>query len=217
MSVRLELIEEVEALHSIAERWQVLADEAGISPLFRGSRWLLSWWRAYQRQLGAEIYSFAIYDDDRLVGLAPCYRRRAKRSATRKVEEIRLIGDAGPRPPALGLLAEPGYEEQVGHAVADFLAARADQWDVVELQPLDDPSATRAHMVNRLSTHGRPMDSSSAGFSQRIELQAPGVATESQGFDSRASAYVGDAERTGSATATLKTRVGQSGRGESLH
>jgi hypothetical protein len=38
------------------------------------------------------------------------------------------------------------------------------------------------------------MDSSSAGFSQRIELQAPGVATESQGFDSRASAYVGDAE-----------------------
>jgi ribosomal protein S18 acetylase RimI-like enzyme len=204
MSVRLELIEEVEALHSIAERWQVLADEAGISPLFRGSRWLLSWWRAYQRQLGAEIFSFAIYEEDRLVGLAPCYRRRAKRSATGKVDEIRLMGDAGPRPPALGLLAEPGYEERVGHAVADYLVERADHWDVVELQPLDDPSLTRAYMVNRLSTHGRPMDSSSAGSSQRIELQAPGVATESQGLDSRASAYVGDSDQLRKGLAALR-------------
>ncbi len=204
MGIRLELIEEAEILHSLAERWQALADDAEISPLFRGPRWLLAWWRAYQRQLGAELYSLAIFEEERLVGLAPFYRRPGKRSAARKVDEIRLMGDAGPRPPALGLLAEPGYEEQVGHAIADHLAKHADDWDVVDLQPLEDPSQTRAYMVNRLVTHGRPMDSSSAGSSLRIEVQAPGVPGESQGVDGRASAYVGDAEKLRKGLAALR-------------
>jgi ribosomal protein S18 acetylase RimI-like enzyme len=203
MGIRLEVIEDVEALHTLAERWQTLADEAEISPLFRGSRWLLSWWRAYQRQLGAEVYSLAIFDEERLVGLAPLYRRRAKRTPSRRVEEIRLIGDAGPRPPALGLLAEPGYEERVGHAIADHLAEHAGDWDVVDLQPLDDPSRTRAHMVNRLSTHGRAMDSSSAGSAIRIELQSAGE-SESSRNDTRASAYVRDADQLRKGLAALR-------------
>lgn len=204
MGIGLEVIEEAEALHTLAERWQALADEAGVSPLFRGSRWLLSWWRAYQRQLGGEIYSLAIFDENRLVGLAPFYRRRAKRTPSRKVDEIRLIGDAGPRPPALGLLAEPGYEERVGHAIADHLAERAGDWDVVDLQPLEDPSQTRAHMVNRLSTHGRPMDSSSVGSAMRIELQAAGVELETSKEDARASAYVRDADQLRKGLAALR-------------
>tara|TARA_R110002096_G_scaffold44526_13_gene120595 strand:- start:200386 stop:202083 length:1698 start_codon:yes stop_codon:yes gene_type:complete len=190
MAIRLEVIDEAEALHAIADPWQAMADEAGISPLFRGPRWLLSWWRAYQRQLGAELYSLAVYDDGRLVGLAPFYKRAAKRSPTRKLEEIRLMGDAGPRPPALGILAVPGFEEKVGVALADHLIACAGDWDVIDLEPLEDPSEARAHLVGRLARKGRPVDSSSAGGVTRIELQATGSDDESNPKDARASAYV---------------------------
>ncbi len=204
MAIRLEVIEEVGALHTLAQSWQAIADEADISPLFRGPRWLLSWWRAYQRQLGAELYALAVFDDERLIGLAPFYKRRAKRSPTRKLEEIRLMGDAGPRPPALGVLAVPGFEDKVGVAFADHLSDCASEWDVIELEPLEDPSQTRAHMVSRLASKGRPVHSAAAGGVWRIELQAVGSETEETQVDSRASAYVGDTDSLRKGLATLR-------------
>ncbi len=204
MSIRLEVIEEVEALHALSEPWQVLADDAGTSPLFRGPRWLLAWWRAFQRQLDAQLYSLAIFDDQRLVGLAPFYVRQAKRSPTRKLEEIRLMGDAGPRPPELGLLAEPGYEEIVGNAIGDHLAQNASEWDILDLQPLEDPSKVRAFMVNRLSTKGRAMDSNQAGGVQRIELQGSGVESDAHSEQTRTSAYVRDPAQLRKGLATLR-------------
>ena len=204
MAIRLEVIDEVEALHGLAEAWQANADDAGVLPLFRGPRWLLAWWRAYQRQLGAELYTLAIFDDAELVGLAPFYRREARRSPSRSVVEIRLVGDAGPRPPALGILAKPGYQERVGNAIGDHLASHAADWDVVDLLPLDDPSATRAHMVNRLATRGRPMDSSSAGAAQRIELRAHSAEFETSEGDARAFAYIRDADQLRKGLAALR-------------
>lgn len=204
MAIRLEVIDEVEALYSLSTAWQALADEAGISPLFRGPRWLLSWWRAYQRQLGAELYTLAVFDDDALVGLAPLYRRQARRTSTRKLEEVRLMGDAGPRPPALGLLASPGYEERVGVAIADYLTERASEWDLIELMPLEDPSSTRAHMVNRFSTFERPMDSNSAGRTQRLELQAAGWEQTPAVQDKRAIAYQSDPDALRKGLAVLR-------------
>ncbi|MCP4445901.1 MAG: GNAT family N-acetyltransferase [Myxococcales bacterium] len=204
MAIRLEVIEEAEALHSLANDWQEMADEAGVSPLFRGPRWLLSWWRAYQRQLGAELFLLAVYDDDRLVGLAPFYKRHAKRSPSRKLEEVRLMGDAGPRPPTLGILAAPGYEEKVGVALADYLASHAGDWDVLDLEPLEEPEPARAHMVSRLASKGRPVDSSSAGGVWRIELQATGSDEEETPRDKRASAYVGEAGKLRKGLAILR-------------
>ncbi len=204
MAIRLEVIDDVEALYSLAGAWQALADQAGISPLFRGPRWLLSWFRAYQRQLGAELCTLAVFDGDALVGLAPLYKRQARRSSGRKLEEVRLMGDAGPRPPALGLLAAPGYEESVGVALADHLSAKSSEWDVIELMPLEDPSPTRAHMVNRLSSLGRPIDSSSAGGSQRLELNAAGWENEPSVQDKRATAYQCDADALRKGLAVLR-------------
>lgn len=204
MSVRLEVIEDVEALHTIAEAWQQLASSDSSSSLFRGPRWLLAWWRAYQRQLAAEMYSLAVFDGERLVGLAPFYRRHSSSSATRKLLEIRLMGDAGPRPPELGLLAASGYEERVGNAFGNHLASCADEWDLLDLQPLEDPSKVRAFMVNRLSTKGRPMDSSRASSIHRIELAAAGVVAGHKEEDSRASAYVRDPDQLRKGLATLR-------------
>jgi len=204
MAIRLEVIDEAEALHTISEEWQAMADDAGISPLFRGPRWLLSWWRAYQRQLGAELFSLVVYDDEKLVGLAPFYKRHAKRSPTRRLEEIRLMGDAGPRPPTLGILAAAGFEEKVGVALADYLVAQSGDWDIIDLEPLEDPSEARAHFVGRLARKGRPVDSSSAGGATRIELQATGSEEEDSPTDPRASAYVDEAAHLRKGLATLK-------------
>ena len=44
-----------------------------------------------------------------------------------------MIGDAGPRPPALDLLARAGWEDRAGTALARKLIDESATWDLLEL------------------------------------------------------------------------------------
>lgn len=193
MALRFSLVDDVTGLHALEERWSALAAAGGPGALFRSPRWLLAWWHSYHRQLGAELYTFVGFAGDELVAIAPFYRRTAKLSPGVKAREIRLLGDAGPRPPALGLLVEPGHEEAVGNALAAELEATSADWDVLDLQPLQEPSRARAYMANALATAGRAIDSSEAGGARRVELAVAGIDPTSDAVDERHSAYVAEA------------------------
>jgi hypothetical protein len=85
--------------------------------------------------------------------------------------EIRMIGDAGPRPPSLDLLSRPGWEDRAGAAFARKLIDDAPTWDLIELEPLADPSRVRANLVQRLAPAGFAVESSTtAGGASRIAL-----------------------------------------------
>ena len=93
-----------------------------------------------------------------------------------------MMGDAGPRPPSLDLLARPGWEDRAGAAFARTLIEDAASWDVIDLEPLADPSRVRANLVQRLGARGFTVESApSAGGASRIALAlAPADATDAQ-------------------------------------
>jgi len=181
-------ITSVAGLKEIAGEWAELARRAGGS-LFRGPEWLLPWWHEYHRVLAAELRVEIATDGGRLVALAPFYARVGKRRPGLKLKEIRLLGDAGPRPPALDLLVEPGYEEEVGAQLAERLGASADEWDVIDLQPLQEPSRARAFMTNRLGAAGFQVESGEAGTSRRLALTVPGAEASAALPDARVRRY----------------------------
>jgi GNAT superfamily N-acetyltransferase len=155
--------------------WRAL----GSGGLFRGPDWLIPWWQAYHATLAAElnvIVGRATGSDasgvaaGELVCLAPLYRRTVK-VAMLDTRELRMIGDAGPRPPALDLLARPGWEDRAGTAIAKKLIDEAATWDLIDLEPLADPSQVRAYLIQRLAPLGFTVESSpSAGGATRIAL-----------------------------------------------
>ncbi|HWM84901.1 MAG TPA: hypothetical protein VNO33_03660, partial [Kofleriaceae bacterium] len=155
MSLELRTITGLAGLKEVAEPWRELTGRSAGGPsIFRTPSWLMPWWHAYQRGLGAELRVVAGFAEDRLVALAPFYIRVGRRGPRLKLKEIRLLGDAGPRPPALDLLVEPAFEEEFGSKLAAELTATAAEWDVIDLQPLQEPSRARAFMTNGLSTAG---------------------------------------------------------------
>jgi ribosomal protein S18 acetylase RimI-like enzyme len=175
VSLELRTITGVAGLKAIAEPWTQLAESAGGGSLFRGPTWLLPWWHAYHRVLVAELRVLAGFEDGRLVALAPFYSRVGRRGARLKLSEIRLLGDAGPRPPALDLLVEPSFEEEFGSRLADYLTRAASDWDVIDLQPLQEPSRARAFMTNGLATSGFTTESAEASGARRLVLSVPGL------------------------------------------
>ncbi|MEZ4404053.1 MAG: GNAT family N-acetyltransferase [Kofleriaceae bacterium] len=165
-------------LRELAPAWRALAQAGGAGALFRGPEWLLPWWRAYREVLGAQLHVMVGHLDGELVCLAPWYLRTNQR-ALPKVEELRMMGDAGPRPPALDILCQPGLEDRAGTQLARAIALLGKTWDVIDLEPMADPSRVRAHFVARLGSSGFTVESApAAGGARRIALGLARAATE---------------------------------------
>jgi GNAT superfamily N-acetyltransferase len=180
MSIEVTIVRDAEQLVAIEAQWHALAKASG-SELFRGPAWLVPWWHAYQRTLGAELHVLCGKADGELVVLAPLYRRTTK-VALLEIRELRLMGDAGPRPPALDILAAPGWEDRAGAALARALIDESEHWDLLDLEPLSDPSRVRANMVSRFAPAGFHVESSSsAGGANQIALALDGETTDGGG------------------------------------
>lgn len=194
MSIELTVIDDINALREIEQEWSELARAGGSGALFRGPEWLVPWWHAYHAVLGASLRAFVGRADGALVCLAPLYCRLARVGPGVRVREVRLLGDAGPRPPSLDLLVAAGFEEACGAALARALAAESAEWDVIDLEPLRDPSPLRAFLAARLSGAGLAVESKHCGGGvRRIALTVAGVnVTTDTETSSLFSAYVLD-------------------------
>jgi len=173
MTIELSLVRDLTALRALEPEWRALAQAGGSGALFRGPDWLIPWWLHYHQVLHAELAVVIGRLDGELVGLAPFYARPIRLPLI-EGKELRLMGDAGPRPPALDLLVKPGTDDKFGAALARHLVDLP--WDVIDLEPLADPSRARATMVSRLAAAGLGVESSAAGGgARRIALAAPGL------------------------------------------
>jgi RimJ/RimL family protein N-acetyltransferase len=190
MAIEVSVVRELTALRALEPEWRELAS-IGPHSLFRGPEWLIPWWHAYHNTLAAELYVMvgrATEADDSgtrrgdIVVLAPFYRRTV-RVALLDTRELRMMGDAGPRAPSLDLLARKGWEDRAGTALAKALIDDAGGWDLIELEPLADPSRARANLVQRIAPAGFTVESStSAGGASRIALAlAPAESTDASG------------------------------------
>jgi GNAT superfamily N-acetyltransferase len=190
MAIDVSVVRDLTALRALEAEWRALAG-SGPGALFRGPDWLIPWWHAYHNTLGAELHVLVARATDTdnagvapgtIVGLAPLYRRTVK-VALLDTRELRMMGDAGPRPPALDLLARTGWEDRAGAAFAKALMDEAPTWDLIDLEPLADPSRIRANLVQRLAPGGFAIESApSAGGATRIAVAfAPNEATDGAG------------------------------------
>ncbi|HTR51485.1 MAG TPA: hypothetical protein VMJ10_12305, partial [Kofleriaceae bacterium] len=178
MAIDVSVVRDLTALRALEHEWRELASR-GPGALFRGPDWLIPWWLAYHNTLHAELHvlvgranepdSAGTKPGD-LVCLAPLYLRTIK-VALLDTRELRMMGDAGPRPPSLDILSRAGWEDRAGTALAKTLIEEAPVWDVVDLEPLADPSRVRANLVQRMAPAGFVVESSpSAGGATRIAL-----------------------------------------------
>ncbi len=186
MALELTVLTELRELVALEPEWRTLTDGA----LFRSPGWLVPWWHAYHRVLDARLHACVGRDGGQLVFLAPLYLREARRGPGLKVTELRLMGDAGPRPPGLDLISAPGWEERAGAELARMLHERAAQWDVIDLEPLQDPSRVRAFFASRMAGAGHQVDSKEAGGgARRIALAVAGIDVARGGADAHVGAY----------------------------
>ncbi len=180
VALALEVIDDPARLSELAPDWEALTQATGEGGLLRGPAWSILWFQHYGPALEARPHVMVGRVDGRVVAIAPFYQRVVRIGPGVKATEIRLLGDAGPRPPALDLIVLAGHEEAFATAVADsFTSAQALPWDVLDFAPLRDPSRARAYLAERLDATGRKVDSQEAGMTITVTLVSAALSPDS--------------------------------------
>lgn len=145
-------------LFATVDDWrQLSAASADPQPMLDAS-WLLGWWRQYGA--GVKLAVGLLFDDDRLVGLAPlCIRRYhyVPGLVFRRLQFMAVDADEWDSLCSMymGFVAMKGYEATVTREFVDRIAAGAfGAWDEVVLGPMNTDSAMSALMRRQLGQYG---------------------------------------------------------------
>ncbi|MBK6691528.1 MAG: GNAT family N-acetyltransferase [Myxococcales bacterium] len=135
--VRITRIESLSELEALEPAWWDLCSRASEPEPVTTPTWLLAWWRAF----GADartLFCLALWDGDRLVGLAPMLKRTVRHRGLVPMRRIELLATGEDEADEIcsdyvGVIAERGLEVVVGRAVGQALADDDRHWDEVFL------------------------------------------------------------------------------------
>lgn len=120
--------------------------------VFSTHEWLRTWWKHYAG--GYSFYFLAVWQGNTLAGALPLVKKRvAIEDGVIPVRVIMLAGSREVAPDHLDVLAEPGLGAAVAQAVVGFLAAHADEWDLLHLSHVDEDGVLKQILAEGGPSH----------------------------------------------------------------
>jgi hypothetical protein len=142
--------------------WNELAVNSPSATIFQSHEWLSLWWKHFSLP-NDQLSVILVYDEQRLVGAAPCYFRTARLLGKGIQRKLMLIGsgeafgksfgfffDDGPSD-FLDFIALPGYENVVCHK---FLEHTQTEYDCLEFLNIHEIGIVSSYLVPMMTVQG---------------------------------------------------------------
>jgi CelD/BcsL family acetyltransferase involved in cellulose biosynthesis len=143
------------AFGTLGDEWDELVENSDQRVFFLRFRWNQLWWK-YFRPPQSRLELITCRDrSQRLVGLAPLYRRSYRTFGVTYASELLFLGMGVPRKTSeyLDVVARRGAEQAVAGAVIDALSCAA--WDRLRLFPVPGHSTMLPHLSAGLGARAR--------------------------------------------------------------
>ncbi|MEX0729847.1 MAG: GNAT family N-acetyltransferase [Aquisalimonadaceae bacterium] len=119
---------------TMQDQWRNLLARSNADPLFMGWEWLSAWWETWSQPLALELFLFAAFEGETLVGVAPFFRRKRRLPAGNGVTELHLLGNAWRIAPTVrteyvDLIVDRHLRTTVVEALAE--AMQQQHWDLM--------------------------------------------------------------------------------------
>ena len=160
-------------LAAYADDWERLAE--GMP--FRSWTWLQHWWRHYGREesSGSDLAVLCAFDAKQLVGIAPWHFENAALGG----RVLRPLGTGEVCSDYLGVFCQPGREDAVAGALADYLVANALDddphalhWDLLHLDAVDADDRFMPLLAHYLAVSGCSVNRRPGANCWRLDLPA---------------------------------------------
>ena len=128
--------------------WQDCIAKSSANPLFSSWIWLSSWWQIWQPRLNLSLLLLGVYEDNKLIGLVPCYTYIQNTALGLRVKRCEFIGDHTASNDSIRseylnfILPDTRYNELIPVIFEYFIDCDIDE---VILKDLDMTSVTSSH------------------------------------------------------------------------
>jgi len=154
------------AFARLRAEWNALVAQCARPSVFLTHEWFDAAWQWKGRESSLSI--LCARRAEQLVGALPLVAsRRASRSGMRRVLESLTVPDTQ----LFDMLVLPNDRERVADGFADFLAKHHDEWDMLELGYLPEPSVTATVLSGALRRRGYKLAVETDGANPYIDLE----------------------------------------------
>lgn len=143
---------------SMENQWGNCLNNSDANLLFSSWVWQKSWWEIWQPRLDLELFLLGIYEDEELIGIAPCYTYNVKRVSLFTVKRCELIGnyshnDDSVRSEYLNFILPHGRYEEIMPFIMRHI--RSHHVDEVVLTDVDANSNTAKYIEKNYSGYDK--------------------------------------------------------------
>ncbi len=132
---------------SLEEEWRTLLPQTPADNIFLTWEWISTWWEFFGKGKQPHILTFR--NDDKLVGILPCYLWSRPLLRLGKIRELRFIGTGETvRSEYLDLICLPVHREECLDLLEGFLS-RNRNWDIAVFTDLKDDSILGPFLADR--------------------------------------------------------------------
>jgi CelD/BcsL family acetyltransferase involved in cellulose biosynthesis len=147
--MQVRIIESESDFAGLGEQWNALLSRSSANTIFLTWEWLYSWWEHFNA--GRKLAIMLVYQDDRLVGIAPFYYEASRIKGLIPMKSLQWLGTGDVGSDYLNLISEPGYEDQVSDAICRQLSGNKKSWDLLRLTDLPERCRTYQRFHELLS------------------------------------------------------------------
>ncbi len=167
--LRIRVVESLAEWESLAGDWNELLKSSRADTIFLTWEWLFSWAECFLTE-HRRLFIVTVYRDHELIGIAPWYCCRLSRYWT-AFDQVKFLGEPEMSSDYLDVIIRRGAEEQVSHALYDFLFMKGRQhWDCLSLGDLPADSLFLLYFQDRLDRDGKYGEIRRGSYCPRVTI-----------------------------------------------
>ncbi|WP_158278762.1 GNAT family N-acetyltransferase [Leucothrix arctica] len=168
--IRVECVQDTAAFNALKGDWNTLVEHSIHPQPFILWEWMFTWWEVYQ-QSGYELLILGVYDDKKLVAIAPFYIDNAHWLMRRR---LRMLGEGEAREDEVvshypDVIALASHRQQTTDALVDYLLSNEKKWTLGQFRFMLGGSLLN-EMQQKLS---KAFDHYTVSSSQSYAIQLP--------------------------------------------
>ncbi len=139
MSISLKIIDSTSGFRELEDEWNILFEESSQANVFLSWDWMMTWWEVYQDQFKRELSILCIYQDEKLIGIAPFQILKSFPKYFIQGKTLCFIGSGESKQDRIisqypDLIVARGSENQVINEVSKFLLQNRKLWDFADFE-----------------------------------------------------------------------------------
>lgn len=139
----LRLITSIEEFKALEYEWNNVYDQSDRCSVFSSWDWLFTWWEVFHKKGNRELFIICLYEQDKLVGIAPLQIEKSYPISFLQGKTLRFIGSSSKNEIMTELsdfIVKKEYEIKFVNAVTHYLKENKKYWDFADFEFLQEDS-----------------------------------------------------------------------------